>query len=118
MGVNSKLPERRKGQKDLSQLEIIAHWGRQKGVSVCVCARACVCVCAMHSHMHIHEHINLIAGNICLVNLSGKSSGLADHRPPFQLTCFLSVLLVSGVSTLFSITAALSVGSTLPLSEC
>ena len=61
MGVNSKLPERRKGQKDLSQLEIIAHWGRQKGVSVCVCARAracvcvcvCVCVCA-HALSHAH----------------------------------------------------------------
>ena len=121
MGVNSKLPERRKGQKDLSQLEIIAHWGRQKGVSVCERARVCVCVCVcvpMHSHMHIHEHINLITGNICLVNLSGKSSGLTDHRPLFQLTCFLSVLLVSGVSTLFSTTAALSIGCTLPLSEC
>ena len=83
MGVNSKLPERRKGQKDLSQLEIIAHWGRQKGVCVCVC----VCVCMpMHSHMHTHENINLIASNICLVNLSGKSSGLTDpNRPLFQL---------------------------------
>ena len=118
MGVNSKLPEQRKGQKDLSLLEIIANWGRQKGVCVCVCVCMCVCVCApMCSHMHTHEHINLIAGSICLVNLSGQSSGLTGHRPLFRLTCFFSVLLVSGVSTLFSTTAALNIGCTLPLSS-
>ena len=47
MGVNSKLPEQRKGQKDLSLLEIIANWGRQKGVCVCVCVCVCVRPCAL-----------------------------------------------------------------------
>ena len=45
MGTNSRLPERREGQKYLSQLEIIANWGKQKGVCVCVCVCVRVRVC-------------------------------------------------------------------------
>lgn len=70
----------------------------------------CVCMCVTHMH------INLIAGNICLVGLSGKSSGLTDYRPLFRLICFPSVILDIGLSTLFSRLVVLSVGSVLSLS--